>query len=344
MLVAGQLAASRPAWRAFALVLALLCCSRAAADAVAEFYGDLVAQPSKLARSVEKKGMIPVERWDDKLFSFEPFHHWVMNSSIYRRQVSRNYPMSFPCGVWVNHHYKFVFIRNRKAASTTVTDNFDKCHYKNADPKLCIEVASLASLKERGVEPADLWRDYFVFSTSRNPWARAGSSYDYCSTKWARTSGPCSQPPFSSFCRDPSILGKITNLFHCFDRVGMYHDYYHTEPVAPCLTTDTGLPAVDYLIRYENLADDLPEAVRLINERRDKSLPPIPEPKIYWKKKGQAARSSEESGVEATTAALVGHGEKYRQCGMQCVRDIYEYFKVDFELFEIPLPKSAPSS
>ncbi|KAG2448428.1 hypothetical protein HYH02_006320 [Chlamydomonas schloesseri] len=266
-----------------------------------------------------------------------------MNSSIYRRQVSRNYPMSFPCGVWVNHHYKFVFIRNRKAASTTVTDNFDKCHYKNADPKLCIEVASLASLKERGMDPADMWRDYFVFSTSRNPWARAGSSYDYCSTKWARTSGPCSQPPFSSFCRDPSILGKITNLFHCFDRVGMYHDYYHTEPVAPCLTTEAGLPAVDFLIRYENLADDLPEAVRLINERRDKSLPPIPEPKIYWKKKGQAARSSEESGVEATTAALVGHGEKYRQCGMQCVRDIYEYFKVDFELFEIPLPKSAPS-
>lgn len=31
--------------------------------------------------------------------------------------------------------------------------------------------------------------------------------------------------------------------------------------------------------------------------------------------------------MESTTAALVGHGEKYRQCGMQCVRDIYEYFK-----------------
>lgn len=29
----------------------------------------------------------------------------------------------------------------------------------------------------------------------------------------------------------------------------MYHDYYHTEPVAPCLTTELGLPAVDYLIR-----------------------------------------------------------------------------------------------
>lgn len=53
------------------------------------------------------------------------------------------------------------------------------------------QVASLAALKERGLDPADMWRDYFVFSTSRNPWARAGSSYDYCSTKWARTSGPC---------------------------------------------------------------------------------------------------------------------------------------------------------
>jgi hypothetical protein len=29
----------------------------------------------------------------------------------------------------------------------------------------------------------------------------------------------------------------------------MYHDYYHTEPVAPCLTTAQGLPAVDFLIR-----------------------------------------------------------------------------------------------
>lgn len=38
--------------------------------------------------------------------------------------------------------------------------------------------------------------------------------------------------------------------------------------------------------RYENLAEDLPEAVRIINQRRDPSLGPIPEPTIYWKKKG----------------------------------------------------------
>ncbi|GLC43421.1 hypothetical protein PLESTB_001555700 [Pleodorina starrii] len=338
-----------PAWRLFsahgAAALCILLTYAAASSSpslTAEFYGNLVSQPSRLARSVTKHGMVPIDLWDDPSFNFEPFHNWVLNSSVYRRNVSRNYPMSYPCGVWVNHNYKFIFIRNRKAASTTVTDNFDKCHYQGADPKLCIEVASKKSLAARGVDPAAMWRDYFVFTTSRNPWARAGSSYDYCSTKWARTEGPCRQPPFSFFARDPSILGKISNLFHCFDKVGMYHDYYHTEPVAPCITTAEGLPALDYVIRYENLSSDLPEAVELINKRRDPSLPPIPQPQIYWKKKGQAARAHEESGIDSQQAALVGHGAKYHQCGMQCVRDIYEYFRVDFELFQIPLPASAP--
>lgn len=83
---------------------------------------------------------VPIALWDDKSFDFEPFHGWVLNSSILLRNAPRNYPLSFPCGVWVNHHYKFIFIRNRKAASTTVTDNFDKCHYDGADQNLCIEV------------------------------------------------------------------------------------------------------------------------------------------------------------------------------------------------------------
>lgn len=32
--------------------------------------------------------------------------------------------MSYKCGVFVNHNYKIIFIRNRKAASTTVLDTF----------------------------------------------------------------------------------------------------------------------------------------------------------------------------------------------------------------------------
>ncbi|KAG2493052.1 hypothetical protein HYH03_008715 [Edaphochlamys debaryana] len=329
----------RLAWTAGAMLQFLLLLAHGAEGEVpSEFYSQLVAKPARM-RSAVKAGMIPIDRWDEKSFNFEPFHQWVLNTSVYRRPQQRNYPMSYPCGVWANHHYKFIFIRNRKAASTTVTDNFDKCHYEGADPKLCIEVVSLDRLDELNLDPARMWSEYFVFSTSRNPWARAGSSFDYCSTKWAKQEGACRQPPFSAFCRDPSILGKIANTFRCFDRVGMYHDYYHTEPVAPCLTTAEGLPAVDFIIRYEALAEDFPEAVRRINERRDPALPPIPEPKLYWKKKGSAAKSHEQEGVESSTAALVGHGDKYARCGMQCVRDIYDYFRSDFDLFQIELPE-----
>ena len=85
---------------------------------------------------------------------------------------------------------QFIFIRNRKAASTTVTDQFEKCSYKVADPLLCIEEATVEQFAARGLDLAKAWKEYFVFSTARNPWARAGSSYDYCSEKWlVRVSG-----------------------------------------------------------------------------------------------------------------------------------------------------------
>lgn len=91
---------------------------------------------------------------------------------------------------------QFMFIRNRKAASTTVQDNFEKCSYKIADPELCIEELSMEHFKRMNLDPEKAWKEYFVFSTARNPWARAGSSYDYCSTKWfsqVSTSAPLRQ-------------------------------------------------------------------------------------------------------------------------------------------------------
>lgn len=96
-----------PARRHAALWLLLLTCAAAAVATAAavsteDFYANLVATPSKLARSVDKQGMIPQARWDTD-FDFKPFHAWVINTSVYGRPVTRNYPMSYPCGVWVNH-------------------------------------------------------------------------------------------------------------------------------------------------------------------------------------------------------------------------------------------------
>ncbi len=59
-----------------------------------------------------------------------------------------------------------------------------------------------------------------------------------------------------------------------------------TRVVVSHLAVHTLMAALKRLGRYENLAEDLPEAVHIINQRRDPSLSPIPEPTIYWKKKG----------------------------------------------------------
>lgn len=52
----------------------------------------------------------------------------------------------------------------------------------------------------------------------------------------------------------------------------------------------------------------------------------------------QAAQSALESGVDRTHASLVGHAGKYRECGMECVDAVGQYFKQDVQLFGIELP------
>ena len=74
--------------------------------------------------------------------------------------------------MWVNHNYRIILIRNRKAASTTLSDLFGKCSASGANPSLCIERASVQGFAQRGLTPEQAWASYFVFTSSRNPFAR----------------------------------------------------------------------------------------------------------------------------------------------------------------------------
>jgi len=224
--------------------------------------------------------------------------------------------------------------------------------------------------------PEEGWSRYFVFSSTRNPYARAASAYDYLSSKWGKHSGPCAPPPFKDFCRDPTILGRISNIFYCHDNRagGTEHDFYHVEPVSPCLTTAQGRPAVDFLVRYEHLADDLAEAVRIINMRRDPHLPKIIIKKNIsqsWIKMGKAAwqvrsqlmgsnssrmeggspeahvpsqqqqqvqqvhRVAEVDMQQFLQQAAVRHAHKFRACGKGCVEGLSAYLAGDLQLLQL---------
>ncbi|GIM10132.1 hypothetical protein Vretimale_13906 [Volvox reticuliferus] len=106
----------------------------------------------------------------------------------------------------------------------------------------------------------------------------------------------------------------------------------------------TGL-SVDYLIRYEHLHEDFANLVDILNRRRDPSLPEIRGSRMRWRKQGvfvQEVRSRTQTGMwHEDAAALVStdrHAVRYRECGMDCVRDIAAFFAKDIRLMNISVP------
>lgn len=146
-------------------------------SAPSDYYSQLVTLSSNVYREVTKAGPLPADRYDDKLFNQSQFQDWLLRRTVFRDNMSSSAPMSYKCGVFVNHHYKLVFIRNRKAASTTVLDTF-KAACK-AHKELCMRPYSREEMEEQGISHDEMWRTYFVISSTRNPWARAASGYDY---------------------------------------------------------------------------------------------------------------------------------------------------------------------
>lgn len=134
-------------------------------------------------------------------------------------------------------------------------------------------------LEELGYESWQaLWQDYTIFALVRNPYDRAGSSFDYIlgrhkvrkaarvgldalpreaykSAHWwspacwrlQKDDGMCARPSFQQFCARPYILGAQTLLFGCGDSA--IHDLYHVEPQSQCLLDGDGKLALDWLIR-----------------------------------------------------------------------------------------------
>ncbi|EFJ39762.1 hypothetical protein VOLCADRAFT_100566 [Volvox carteri f. nagariensis] len=90
-------------------------------QSTSDYYSDLVTVSSKVYGEVKKSGPLPAERYAEKLFNQSAFRDWLL---LKVENVTVPAPMSYRCGVFVNHDYKLIFIRNRKAASTTVLDTF----------------------------------------------------------------------------------------------------------------------------------------------------------------------------------------------------------------------------
>lgn len=153
-----------------------------------DYFSKLVTIPSSVYGEVKKEAPIPASRYDDRLFNHTGFREWLLRSTVLNEAVSGPAPMSYRCGVFVNHNYKLIFIRNRKAASTTVLDTF-KVACKSQSPLLCMKPFSSEDMAAHGITHDKMWMEYYVVSSTRNPWARAASGFDYTQDRWVMTHG-----------------------------------------------------------------------------------------------------------------------------------------------------------
>eukprot|EP00197_Chlamydomonas_leiostraca_P007346 CAMPEP_0202873546 /NCGR_PEP_ID=MMETSP1391-20130828/23446_1 /ASSEMBLY_ACC=CAM_ASM_000867 /TAXON_ID=1034604 /ORGANISM="Chlamydomonas leiostraca, Strain SAG 11-49" /LENGTH=266 /DNA_ID=CAMNT_0049554781 /DNA_START=464 /DNA_END=1265 /DNA_ORIENTATION=- len=252
-------------------------------------------------------------------------------------------------------------IRTRKAASSTLVEVLtDGCRRVRASGHRCNTqlVHTVKDLLPPGKTEADLeevWRTYTVFTTARNPFARAASGYNYVTAAWHNRTGTCAPPSFQQFCEQPMLLGAMVTHYSCRNVAEdsknkklfktYVWDWIHVEPTSLCLVTPgEGVPVVDALVRSESLAADMEHLQALINAGRDPERPELVFDARRWANPGkavqqtlglnrsslnQAVRQGNSSADEVLTSMHSKYADMFGKCGPGCVRACAAAFEDD---------------
>ncbi|PSC68344.1 hypothetical protein C2E20_8058 [Micractinium conductrix] len=204
------------------------------------------------------------------------------------------------CNIFLNHTYKYIFIRHAKVGSTTTVAAFKDCKAHPEQPGCMLW--GLGSMRQIGDEEALAnWRDYFVFTVSRDPWERAVSMYMFL-TSWVMADPPDCRTlvDWDRFCGDPLSLARMCARRPecCLSKSGAEQMARHVLDQASCMAPGVGL-AVDFVARQEHLDEDLQEVFAAVNVRRDPGVPPLePPPRV-----AQALKRKECPGGESALLA-----------------------------------------
>lgn len=263
-------------------LLAFLCLLYAAAVSGTPKALSVLHRSAGVHGFVNKTGTLAMQNWHAESVRHRrsSFKSWILAKKTTPNSLARVLPsggigtqhtaVPYPgCMVYVNHDYKFIYVRHPKSASSTLLHNL----------RLCSDNSTRDCLKrlESG-EYADvnsMWSAYFVFSFVRNPWQRALSSYSFLSAAIGHGSNmsrspseiSCGRVTWKHFCVDPFALGVLCSINRecCKHSEGFM--YHHVIDQGRCLLTASGQLAVDFIGRVEEIDDDFQAVVAEINKR-----------------------------------------------------------------------------
>lgn len=185
----------------------------------------------------------------------------------------------------VSHTHRYIFIKSEKTAGTSVEaalsqhcsdrdtvtplgdywfnrDERGQWVHSAMNAEGFFQHDPAAEIKRK--VPPEVWRDYFKFSITRNPWDRVVSDFS-----WQARNRPELQTRKRWFHR----LGVP------FDEFAQERRLFHAFVSGDWKTNDRfylidGELCVDFVVRYERLADDLAEVCRRVG------LPPLTLPRL----------------------------------------------------------------
>ena len=147
----------------------------------------------------------------------------------------------------ISHKYRCIFIHQRKSAGCSIITSFG---ITPDEPDW--HIFNNGTLSEEWRQRHELAGGYTVFTVVRNPWDRFVSGWKYLAA-----------------LRDRPLLDVLRNL----PPPETGHDYRHlTRPQLDILLDEEGKFAPDYVLRFENLAEDYARFCRVIG-KKDTQLP-----------------------------------------------------------------------
>lgn len=227
----------------------------------------------------KKQGMVPPEFFLKTSLASrkESFNEWV-DQYVFHPGFSHP-PTPFPyCQVYINHIYKFIWIKGHKVASTSMRKPLGwlcEDHWrvpKGANFTYCSQpLFNDPNAKAEQIEK--WWKEYFVFAVVRNPFTRFSSAHEYISPMLP---SKCDSPVFSETCKDIYLQSKTCWRQHCCPNSTAIHHIRHIADQSSCMLTRDLSFAVDFIGEMENLDTDLQVILDTINNRKDPSLPLLP--------------------------------------------------------------------
>lgn len=250
---------------------------------------------------------------------------WLLSSSL--RPDAGNpdlhwHNQGFACCA-ISDAYRFIYVKVAKTASSTILVGYLRptlCPVEKGAPpmagffkeKHARYNSNCSATRFLPLEsdcfpcihiPRWKWLHYFVFTSVRNPIDRAISSYLYCK----------GEAPFSKWCVNPDVgPGGF-----CREGPGPNIHWGHQYPY---MCTSGGQCIVDFVLRMENLEEDLNLITASINAVRDKHEPPLP-PFVQ-------ALSLNHKGTDRSILQLPGNSH--------CKRALQLWYEEDFTLLGYP--------